>query len=639
MVGSSGSEALARTAAAAKSVLFARAVGLLTMVSGALILLGWYFDQPLLRDVLPNTVLIKPNTAAGLMIAGLGLLAFAGQSSRGVSRFLGLVLFLGGGATLSQDIFGWDLHIDQSIFRGPENLAYTSSPGRMSPVSALSFVLLGGAFILARRGWVWSLLADIMLAAVLVQTLLVLIGYIYGVPALYYRFPLTPISVYVAVFFNLLAIATLAAMPDRGIAAAVLDRSLGGQMIRALLPWVVLIPIALGWLQHRGVLAGHYDNAVSIALFAASAIVLQIAIVWVTASVLRRSDHDRQRALTQLDGEREWLKTTLASIADGVIVTDANGMVQMMNGVAEELTGRSREEATGSPIWEVFRTINETTREPVDSSGLVALRERSIVKNTVHLLVKPDAAEVPVEHSGAPIMGAGKLVVGAVLIFRDVTERRRTEERQSLLVRELNHRVRNVLMIVHSLVQASARHASGTEAGGMAEVLAERLRSLSRAHELLLDTQWSGASLRAMIERELEPFQGESSDAIAIDGPDVLLPPQSTSILAMALHELTTNAVKHGALLQPAGRLAVSWRVRGAKLILKWAETGVKISAGVKRKPGFGTQLIEQGIKKNLGGDTRVAFGDDGLTVTITCSLERKATEEPPLATVAAFGG
>jgi PAS domain S-box-containing protein len=363
-----------------------------------------------------------------------------------------------------------------------------------------------------------------------------------------------------------------------------------------------------------------------------------IAIVWVTASVLRRSDHDRQRALTQLDGEREWLETTLASIADGVIVTDANGMVQMMNGVAEELTGRRREDATGLPIWEVFRTIDETTREPVDSAGLVALRERSTVKNTVHLLVKPDAAEVPVEHSGAPIMGAGKLVVGAVLIFRDVTERRRTEERQALLVRELNHRVRNVLMIVHSLVQASARHASGTEAGGMAEVLAERLRSLSRAHELLLDTQWSGANLRAMIERELEPFRGESSDAIAIEGPDVLLPPQSTSILAMALHELTTNAVKHGALLQPTGRLAVSWRVRGAKLTLKWVETGVKLPAGGKNKPGFGTQLIEQGIRRNLGGDTQVAFADDGLTVTIACALDRKPAAEPTLPTATAFG-
>jgi PAS domain S-box-containing protein len=405
------------------------------------------------------------------------------------------------------------------------------------------------------------------------------------------------------------------------------------------LPWVILIPIALGWFQHRGVLAGYYDNAVSTALFAASAIVLLIAIVWVTASVLRRSDHDRQRALTQLDGEREWLETTLASIADGVIVTDANGMVQMMNGVAEELTGRRREDATGLPIWEVFRTIDETTREPVDSAGLVALRERSTVKNTVHLLVKPDAAEVPVEHSGAPIMGAGKLVVGAVLIFRDVTERQRTEERQALLVRELNHRVRNVLMIVHSLVQASARHASGTEAGGMAEVLADRLRSLSRAHELLLDTQWSGANLRAMIERELEPFRGESSDAIAIEGPDVLLPPQSTSILAMALHELTTNAVKHGALLQPTGRLAVSWRVRGAKLTLKWVETGVKLPAGGKNKPGFGTQLIEQGIRRNLGGDTQVAFADDGLTVTIACALDRKPAAEPALPTAAAFGG
>ena len=638
MVGPSGGEALANRTAAAKSILFARAVAVMAIAVGVLVLLGWYFDQPLLRQGLPNNIEMKSNSAIGLILVGAGLLAFTSEALRAVPRFLGMALMLGGGMTLSQDIVGWDLRIDEFVFRELAYPAYTSSPGRMSPFSALSFVLIGGAFFLARRRRVWSILADIMLAAVIVQTLLVLIGYIYGVPALYYPFPLTAMPAHGAVMVLLIAIATFAAMPERGIAAAVMDRSLGGQMIRALLPWIILVPIALGWLQHRGVVAGYYDSSVSSALLSVSSIIFLIAIVWLTGSALARSDFDRQRALTQLHGEREWLRTTVASIADGVIVTDANGMVLIMNGVAEELTGWRRDDATERPIWEVFQTIDETSREPVDSSGLVALRERSTVKNAVHLLITREETEIPVEDSGAAIMGAGNLAVGAVLIFRDVTERRRTEDRQALLVRELNHRVRNVLMIVHSLVQASGRHASTEEAARMAGVLGERLRALSRAHELLLDTQWSGADLNAMVRRELEPFQTEGSNQVTINGPDVLLPPQSTSMLAMALHELATNAAKYGALSQPAGRLSVSWRVRGGKLALKWVETGVDIPAKKRMKSGFGTDLIEHGIGQNLGGETRIEFGEDGVSVAITVSLDQQPVEERPLPTAAALG-
>ena len=94
-----------------------------------------------------------------------------------------------------------------------------------------------------------------------------------------------------------------------------------------------------------------------------------------------------------------------------------------------------------------------------------------------------------------------------MLIFRDVTERRRAAQRQTMLVGELNHRVKNALAIVQSLVQASLRQATSKAAQAMAQTLAERLQALHRAHDLLLESQWSGASLKAMVERELEPYQ------------------------------------------------------------------------------------------------------------------------------------
>jgi two-component sensor histidine kinase len=219
-----------------------------------------------------------------------------------------------------------------------------------------------------------------------------------------------------------------------------------------------------------------------------------------------------------------------------------------------------------------------------------------------------------------------------VLIFRDVTERRRVAQRQTMLVGELNHRVKNALAIVQSLVQASLRQATSKSAQAMAETLAERLQALHRAHDLLLDSQWTGASLKTMVERELEPYSREDGPKIMIKGKDVLLPPHCTSIFAMTLHELATNAVKYGALSQNAGQLAVTWKMgRGDRLLLVWEERVParrergSVQRG-RRPSGFGMQLIDKGIRHNLGGETKVEFRPTGLYVEINVPL-KSATE------------
>jgi two-component sensor histidine kinase len=287
----------------------------------------------------------------------------------------------------------------------------------------------------------------------------------------------------------------------------------------------------------------------------------------------------------------------------------------------------------GRPIWEVFRVVDEATREPIDDPALKALRLRRVTRlESGALLLTRDNKELPVEHSGAPIIGADGTLAGAVLIFRDVTERRRLAQRQTMLVGELNHRVKNALAIVQSLVQASLRQATSRPAQAMAQTLAERLQALHRAHDLLLDTQWTGASLKTMVERELEPYSREGGPKIVIKGKDVLLPPHCTSIFAMTLHELATNAVKYGALSQNAGQLAVTWKTgRRDRLLLVWEERVParrergSVQRG-RRPSGFGMQLIDKGIRHNLGGDTKVEFRPTGLYVEINVSL-KPATE------------
>lgn len=608
------------TASGEAALVFARLMGLLSAAVGVAALAGWHLDEPLLKQGFSNSLTMPPNAAAGFILAGIGLLILTYRIFRPLARLLALALLAGAGATLSQDVAGWNLGIDQVLL--PRSLEPPDVVGaqRMSPGAALAFILIGCVLLLtARRNRLLIFFTEIMLVAILILAITNLIGHSYEFTQSYNPFPFTAMPIHMGIVLALTAAGLSAACPDRGFARAVLDASTGGQMIRRLLPGIVVIPILLGWFVHRGLMRGYYSDDFGIALLAVATIVLMAGFSWMTSVALRRSDQDRQEALIELHGQRESLRTTLESIADAVMATDHAGSIHLMNPVAEKLTGWTLEEARSRSVPEVFHIVDEETHEPAEDPTRAAQAENNVVGLYDSLLIKQDESRIPVEYTSSPIRNTRGKVAGAVLIFRDITERRRAEQQQQMLVSELNHRVRNVLMIVQSLVQASAQHTGDKSAEEMSKVLVDRLQSLSRAHELLLDTQWTGASLKKMVERELEPFRQEDGSKVTLRGRDVLLPPQSTSMVAMALHELTTNAVKYGALAQPEGKLKVSWNLRGGGLAIKWVESHVRVKE--HQKSGFGIRLIDKGIRQNLGGDTTLEFKEDGLAVTMWVPL------------------
>src|SRR3990172_5934621 len=405
------------------SLLLARCAALVVAIIGALILLAW--QLPGLTGTLPGLASMTPAAAVGIIAAAVGLFCFTFRAIRPLARLIGFALVVLGLAVLSQDLFGFNLGIDQALIRGNSVAAGAAQSGEMHMATGVTglLILFGLALLYAKQGGISSAFSQILALIILAQVLIVLAGYAYGVATYHYPFPFTDMSMYGAICGFLLALGLLAASPESGIAAAIVEQSPAGEMLRRLLPGILVLPLVIGWFAHQAEAATYYDSAATLAIFAVASILVLALFAWTTIGAVRRADRDRNAALMELRGQREWLSTTLASIGDGVIATDPNGSVPLLNKIAEQMTGWSGPKARGRPIWEVFRVINENTRKPVDDPALKALRERAVTRfESGALLMTRDKQELPVEHCGVPLPGFDGSLARALLLLPPLTQ-------------------------------------------------------------------------------------------------------------------------------------------------------------------------------------------------------------------------
>ena len=201
------------------------------------------------------------------------------------------------------------------------------------------------------------------------------------------------------------------------------------------------------------------------------------------------------------------------------------------------------------------------------------------------------------------------------VIFNDITSRKRHEQHQRLLLNELNHRVKNTLVTVQSMAMQSFR--PGVDPELARQQFEGRLMALSRAHDILTRGNWGGAPLAGVVSEALAPWR--EHDQLHADGPPVWLPPRHALAFAMVLHELGTNAVKYGALSCPEGKVAIDWTVNEV-LRLRWTESG-----GPPVRPpaqrGFGSRLIERGLRHEIGGRVALEFAPGGVVCVIEAPL------------------
>jgi PAS domain S-box-containing protein len=194
----------------------------------------------------------------------------------------------------------------------------------------------------------------------------------------------------------------------------------------------------------------------------------------------------------------------------------------------------------------------------------------------------------------------------------DITDRKQAEERQVLLAREVDHRARNALALVQSIVRL-------TRADNIKSYITAvdgRIGALARAHTLLAQSRWQGADLARLVNEELAPFGTGGPERITIAGADVSLEPRTAQTLALALHELSTNAAKYGALSVRSGQVAVKWELQSHGVLLHWTESGGP-QPQPPAAPGFGIRLISASIERQLAGEAIFDWRPEGLACTL----------------------
>jgi PAS domain S-box-containing protein len=203
----------------------------------------------------------------------------------------------------------------------------------------------------------------------------------------------------------------------------------------------------------------------------------------------------------------------------------------------------------------------------------------------------------------------------------DITDRKEAEERQALLAREVDHRARNALALVQSIVRLTRCDNIKSYIGA----IDGRIAALSRAHTLLAQSRWQGAELARLVEEELAPYRRVDGESIAVSGPDISLEPRTAQTLALALHELSTNAAKYGALSVMSGHVRLTWELHPERLVLHWVESDGP-PARQPASPGFGIRVIGASIERQLDGEAKFDWRPEGLHCILSIPRSDKIT-------------
>lgn len=392
---------------------------------GCFVLIGWAMDISALKSVLPGLASMKSNTALLFVLCGISLWIQVEGKSRRIAQACTFIAAFVGLLTLGEYIFNGDLGIDQLLFRDTAiNAVY---PGRMSPASALAFLLIGLALLLP-----YGRFNEPLVITTFAISALALIGYIYGVSSLYQIGEYSSMALHTALSFILLSIAFFFARSDQGLMQTILADTAGGNILRRLIPVVLVFPILLGWVRLWGQRAGLYDTAFGLAIMVISLITTLAIFIWLNAKELTIIDINRKKANKTLL-ERENKLTTLFEILPvGISILDAERKVTYTNPALKKILDISDEKLLEGSYSNRKYLKADGTLMPVDElASTRAFKENKEINGVETGVVKEDDSIVWTEVSALPVdFRDWKLVV----VTSDITERKQAEERFRLAV-------------------------------------------------------------------------------------------------------------------------------------------------------------------------------------------------------------
>ncbi|PZV39759.1 sensor histidine kinase [Mesorhizobium kowhaii] len=320
------------------------------------------------------------------------------------------------------------------------------------------------------------------------------------------------------------------------------------------------------------------------------------------------------------------LAAIVDSSFDAIISKDLNSVITSWNGGAQRMFGYTAEEAVGQSV--LMLIPDHLKDEEADIIGRV--RNGELVASYETIRRRKDGGIITVSLTVSPIRNATGEIIGASKIARDITATKESERRIRLLLREVNHRVKNQFAVILSMVRETIKRS--TDPGEFEELIRSRIMALSRSHDLLVNSEWAGASLFDLIQEQLKPFSHE--EQVSLSGPLLTLQPNAVQNLGMAFHELGTNSSKYGALASDAGRLEITWQiatgVSGKREIhLVWDET-MPVQAGNRpggrqdesTRKGFGTVVLQRVAPQSLNGSAVLERSPGHVSWSLTAPLE-----------------
>jgi PAS domain S-box-containing protein len=316
-----------------------------------------------------------------------------------------------------------------------------------------------------------------------------------------------------------------------------------------------------------------------------------------------------EAALRESEQRLRWLASIVESSDDAIVSKNLDGIITSWNRGAERVFGYTAEEAIGQPITIVIPQDRQNEERLI----LTRIRRGERIEHFETIRQRKHGSLIAVSLTVSPVKNAEGKIVGASKCARDITEQKRSQEQITALAREAEHRSKNLL----ATVQATVHLSQADTPESLKQAIEGRILALANVHSLFVETRWIGAELSSVAAQELAPYSEKDERRVRIDGPQILLEPNTAQAIAITLHELATNAAKYGALSVPNGQIRLKWsHDADGQLILYWREIGGPL-VKTPTHQGFGTRIIKS-VLGQLKGKTCFEWHADGLVCEIT---------------------